>query len=197
MSSPVRADPQTGFGLMCGAVLASHSFDFNTLSGISTHDRWGFDTGFYVEAISGPLFSLSTELHYVQKGFSSSAPVTTAYQPEGTGESMTIRPRIDYLSFPVLVKARFATLAFAPYLIAGPRLDVLVGHSGLDYLYDHLKIIDIGASLGAGLAYSTDSTLGFLAEFRWSPSFTNIFDNGSLTVKNRSFEFLAGVRFGL
>jgi hypothetical protein len=47
------------------------------------------------------------------------------------------------------------------------------------------------------MAYSTDSRLGFLAEFRWSPSFTNILDNGHSTVTNRSFEILAGVRFGL
>lgn len=179
------------YGFKAGTVAATQSFDYSINVSIPTDNGWGIDVGGFVEFFHLPFFSLLTELHYTQKGFSTALMETTPAQPEGTGRYITIRPRTDYLSIPILAKLRFDNKPVTPYVFLGPRFDFLLStESSLDY-----SSTDVGATLGGGIQFSIISVPELLIEGRFSPSFRNVFQNQYLTVKNRSFEILVGATF--
>jgi hypothetical protein len=62
-------------------------------------------------------------------------------------------------------------------------------------VFDNLKKSDIGISTGVGIEIPIAASAGLLAEFRYSPSFSDAFRNSALTVRNRSFEILLGAQF--
>jgi hypothetical protein len=193
LPSLVQAQIFKGYGFKAGAVRASQSFDYTMNFSIPIENRWGLDVGAFAEWFQHPNFSLLTELHYVQKGYSLTVPITSAIYPEGTGEYYTYKPRLDYISIPVLAKVRYETDAVTPYVFAGPRFDFLLGKYetlSLDY-----SSTDIGITVGGGLQFSIMQSSQMLVEGRFSPSFANAFQNPNLTVKNKSFEILVGMSF--
>jgi hypothetical protein len=163
---------------------------------MTTDYRWGITGGVYVELLDVPLLSLVAEVQYTQKGMSFSLPVTTESQPFGTGQFMTLSPRVDYLSFPLLAKLRLLFPILTPYIIAGPRADLLVYKKGdgFDAVIDEFKSTDVGATVGVGVEVNTPLPVGLLAEVRYNASLTDSFKNEFLTVRNRSFDFLVGLR---
>jgi opacity protein-like surface antigen len=193
LPSLAQAQIFKGYGFKAGAVRASQSFDYTMNLSIPIENRWGLDVGAFAELFQHPNFSLLTELHYIQKGYSLTVPVTSALYPEGTGEYYTYNTRLDYLSVPVLAKVRYAMDAVTPYIIAGPRFDFLLGKYetlSLDY-----SSTDIGITVGGGVQFSVMPSSQMLVEGRFSPSFAHAFQNPNLTVKNKSFEILVGMSF--
>lgn len=197
LTSSTNAQFIRGYGLKFGAISATQTWDYKTSTKFSPERRWGIDAAGYIEVINLPYFRLLGELHYIQKGFSITLPVTTISQPDGTGEYITLKPRVDYLSVPILAKLRFDLGKVTPYLIAGPRFDFLISKNpdGFQSVLDNFKSKDIGISIGSGFEFSLKFIKSVLAEFRFSPSFSEAYSSNTLTVKNQSFEFLLGVRF--
>jgi hypothetical protein len=185
-----------GFGIKAGPVISRQSWDYKVPVDLPIEARWGLDAGVFIEAPDIPFVSVLGECHYTQKGFKITTTVTTAQSPEGSGK-MTSTPRVDYLSLPILLKLRLNLGMITPYIIAGPRFDLLVSKSSEGYglVYDHLKKNDVGASFGLGAELPAEIVAAFVAEIRYSPSFSKAYDNGVLIVKNQSLELLAGVRF--
>ena len=190
LTSSGEAQIIRSYGLKVGTIAASQFFDYNINVTNPTTTRWGFDGGGFVEFLNVPYFSLLAELSYVQRGYSSTLKVSTPAQPQGTGEYVTIRPRVDYVSLPLMAKVRFEAEEVIPYFMVGPRFDFLLGtnNSSLDY-----SPTDIGMTFGAGAQLSFFSPTQFLVEGRFSPSFTKAFEGRYLTVKNNSFEILIGM----
>jgi hypothetical protein len=186
-----------GYGVKVGAISATQTWDYNVDITIDAERRWGLDVGGYVELFDTPYLSLLGEVHYVQKGFTFTAIVSSINQPDGTGEYLTVRPRVDYLSLPLLIKLRFDMQVVSPYVIVGPRLDLLIAKDpqGFQAVLNEFKAIDVGLSLGAGAEVPTSFLSSVLLEFRYSPTFNTSFSNAFLTVRNQSFELLLGVRF--
>ncbi len=122
--------------------------------------------------------------------------ITTAADPTGIG-TMTTKPRLDYLSIPLMAKVRFGMGGMTPFIAAGPRYDLFVNREseGVGAVYDKLKNTDSGITVAAGMELSVPLLLGITAEARYSPSFDDIYHTELLAVKNKSFEFLLGVRF--
>ena len=102
------------YGIKVGAAAATQTFDYSINFSLPTENRWGLDIGGFAEFFQIPYFSLLTEVHYIQKGYSNTVQESTPAQPAGTGKSITIRPRLDYLSIPVLGKVRFETDVVTP-----------------------------------------------------------------------------------
>ena len=196
MAPESQAQFMRGFGLKVGAVSATQKWQYWSNSQLSTGPRWGVDAGVFVEALDIPFVSVLAELHYIQKGFTTTLPVTTAAQPDGTGEDITFKPRVDYLSLPILAKVRFEVGSFTPYVFAGPRVDFFLSNTddGFALVLDKFKKTDVGVSIGIGAEVPLSFVSYLLAEFRYSPSFTESFASGSLNVKNQSIELLLGVQ---
>jgi hypothetical protein len=184
------------YGIKLGAVSANQTWHYTSASDLTTDYRWGVTGGAYLELLDIPLLSLVAEIQYTQKGMAFSAPVTTETQPNSTGQFITMSPRVDYLSVPLLAKLRLPSSIITPYLIAGPRADVLVSKQGDGFsaVVDKFKSTDIGGTFGVGVELHTLLPVGLLAELRYNASFQDSFKNEFLTVRNRSFDFLLGLQ---
>lgn len=184
------------YGIKLGAVSANQTWHYTNTSDLTTDSRWGITGGLYLELLDVPFLSVVAEVQYTQKGMKFSAPITTESQPEGTGQFITISPRVDYLSLPLLGKLRLHSPVFTPYLIAGPRVDLLISKKGDVYglVIDRFKSTDVGGTVGIGVEIHTLLPVGLLAELRYNPSFRDSYNSEFLTVRNRSFDFLVGLQ---
>jgi hypothetical protein len=184
------------YGIKLGAVSASQTWHYTYTSDLTTGYRWGVTGGVYVELLDIPLLSFIAEIQYTQKGMTVTVPVTTESQPNGTGPFTTMSSRVDYLSVPLLAKLRLKSPLFTPYLIAGPRVDLLVSKrgDGFEAVVDKFESTDFGGTVGLGVELHTLFPVGLLAEFRYNSSFKDVFNNNLLTVRNHSFDFLLGMR---
>ncbi len=184
-----------GYGIKAGAALAGQDWSYSVPVGnVASQTRWGVHVGPFVEFLNIPVLSVLVEAHYVQKGFSEELLVTTESSPEGIG-TRTLSPRIDYLSVPLLAKARLDVGPVSPYVVAGPRFDILLSTKpdGYDAILNHIKSSDFGLTAGAGVEWAVTPSIRIGAEGRFSPGFQDVFNTPLLKVRNHSFEFLATI----
>jgi hypothetical protein len=195
-ASMTHAQLVRGYGIKLGTVAANQSWKYADTPELTTSERWGVTGGVYVELLDLPLVSVVGEIQYTKKGMTFSAPVTTELQPNGTGQFITQSPKVDYLSIPVLAKVRLPFPAISPYLIAGPRADLLLSKKGdgYDAVVDNFKTTEVGGTFGLGVEVHTLLPVGLLAEIRYNPSFRDAFKNEFLSVRNHSFDFLVGLQ---
>lgn len=172
-----------GYGIKGGVVLANQDISTGTES---DKNRIGFDVGLYIELVDLPVFSALFELHYIQKGIK--------------GETVKNNVSFNYLSFPILAKLSLQQSTVTPYLLVGPRLDVLVSK---DYSPPDLTVggetgilepedITFGFDIGLGME-TVLKPVKLLFEFRYSPDFTYATNDDLSKRKNHSFEFLIGI----
>jgi len=186
-------------GIKGGMVFAKHTFDYSINYSFITQYRPGIDIGIYTELFSQPILSGLAEIHYIQKGYKVKVAVTTEQNPEGNGQYITLTPRVDYLSVPVLLKVREEYKWINPYLYVGPHFDIKLAHSD-DYgasNFKELHTLDIGATFGAGIQFKLAKKLGILLEGRFNQPITSSVSNSFIKVKNYSFEILTGINFNL
>jgi len=184
-----------GYGVKVGLVAANQTWRYTFLPHLPTDNRWGFTSGIFLEAIDLPYLSVVAEVQYTQKGMNWTIPITTETQSDGTGEYVTRSPRVDYVSIPVLAKVRFSTPIAMLYILAGPRFDFLLykNADGFDPIVHKFENSDFGATLGFGVEREL-SHFSILAEIRSNPNLKDSFNNEFLTVRNRSWDFVVGVR---
>jgi opacity protein-like surface antigen len=197
---PVASSGQfiRAFGVKAGAALASQTWDYAaSYNDLSTESRWGIDAGIYVEWLTIPVFSVSSEVHYIQKGMKFSVLLTSEQSPEGWGEYRTFLPRVDYLSTLLLAKARLLDGEISPYIVVGPRVDFLLQDrgEGFELVLDKFRDTDVGVTIGAGVEVKSFNLLTLGAEFRYSPSLNDGYSSAFLNVRNSSLEFLLVVGF--
>ena len=183
-----------GYGFKSGISIANQDFTFTEDLHFDTKNRTGFDIGVYIEWFSVPFFGVLTEVHYIQKGMIDEIMGIDEYGNE-TG---TIRydNRVDYLTFPFLVRILFENKYMSPYLLIGPRFDFLLGYdSQHGVLYDEFKKVDIGGDIGIGVEINSTEPLTVLIEGRYSSDFTDACKTDYLRVKNKVFEILVGLEF--
>lgn len=180
-------------GLKIGAVAANETWT-GFASGVHTENRWGFTVDAFADVPFFNFFSAQGEVQYTQKG--TSFPQTILSPSGGQIQYRTVSPRIDYISIPLLAKFMVPLKSFTPYVLVGPRFDFLVGKApdGLGGIIDYYDNMDYGLTVGAGVEIDSLFPFGILAEFRYNPNSYNSYDNGGETVKNRSADFLVGVR---
>jgi hypothetical protein len=190
------------FGVKAGVAAATQDWDYGGAGSLPEWGvRWGINAGAFVEFLNHPWFTLQAEARYVQKGLSEEFVVTSAEGPEGLGK-MTLSPRVDYLVFPLMAKGRLELGGVAPYIIAGPSLNVLLGYSGAEFetVLKDFKRVEFGGTAGLGCEIALQGSVRMLAEVRYSPSFTDAYESDTpspvtLRVRNSAAEFLLGVAF--
>ncbi len=180
-------------GLKAGIASTNQNWAWPAQASVSANStsRLGVDVGAFVEWLDIPLFSVLTELHYIQKGSeaTTNVPITTAQFPDGTGQFLSYSTRINYCSVPLLAKLRMNWGVFSPYVIAGPRFDLYLSNDGTFPSHDFNKL-DVGGTLGIGVELPSVLPVQIGAELRYSPSFQDAYSVQSLTIRNRSLEIL-------
>ena len=168
--------------------------------------RSGFNIALFAEWLDNPFLSVLTQVEYAQRGF---APgfyrlVSLPDNPEvGRFEDVGVETRIDYLSAFVPLKVRYPIGAsLAPFALAGPRIDVLLGqyaetHEGT-FGPERFEIRDlsrtgIGLSAGAGITFGGLGKLALTLEARYNLDLTDASSSRGVEVKHNAFDVWLGV----
>jgi len=180
-------------GVKIGVCSATQSWEVNSKTTQGTHYRWGVDVGAFVEWFQLPVFSFSSEIHYIQKGLKYDIPVTSESDPNGTGEFIVVTPTLNYLSLPLLGKFRLDLPQAEVFLLLGPRFDFVLNRDGdevFDSQINQFDSFEFGGEIGIGL--HTRAFLGLTTglEVKFSPSFQEGYSDDFIAMRNRSFELL-------
>jgi hypothetical protein len=189
-----------GFGLKGGAVRAEQSWEY-TPSWLAENSYkssiWGFDIGAYTGLVSISDFTLQVEIHYTQKGKTTTVIETIlADNPQGYIDlgPREIKSRFHYLSMPVLIKFSPDLWVVRPFIAAGPSLEYLVSHPQSP-TYDQFNRAEIAGTISVGAELSLGFIHALSGEVRYTQELTNSFQNESVTVKTSTLAFLLGVSF--
>jgi opacity protein-like surface antigen len=180
-------------GVKAGAVAADQDWNYRFAGDLLVPGaRWGIDVGGYVEWLTHPILSISSEAHFIQKGFQSSVQIVSVESPAGTGMYITQKARVEYLSLPILAKFRVDLDGVTPYLVAGPRIDFKLNSSsdGFGIVLDDFRSSEIGMTFGLGAETRLHPAITLGVEARFSPNLQPGYESDLLKVYNRSFEFL-------
>ena len=186
------------FGIKVGLSLSNQSYDYD-IAGLELDrlNQYGFSAGTFLSHKIGFLSEIRFEVDFVQKGSGTDILITTPQYPDGL-ELFRFTDRINYVSVKVLATpSLLSTSAIAPYFIIGPRLDILAGYTtAISFIsLDELNSTVIGATIGVGIILNSKSSAPLLLEATYSPDFSNAYEKGVLTVKNNSFQLMAGFSF--
>jgi hypothetical protein len=185
----VAGQRTTAYGLKGGFTRATLDIEFADDFDLGQEYRVGLDAGIFLEWF-GPSIAFVNEVHFIRKGMMTEEVLTdTSGTVLGTAE---YTDRLDYLSFPLLARLAYGSGMVRGYLVAGPRIDLLVGFKTARYglLYTEFPPLCLGADVGVGLEIAD----WILLEARYSHDFTLAFEDSSEKIKNRSLQFLLGLR---
>ena len=200
IAAPAGAD--AGIIRKSGAKLAFTSagqdYELTFAPDNETERRFGVGAGAFIEWFDLPVFSLITQVEYLPRGMKQEFNVTGPDGPEILGTS-TIENRLDYISIPVLAKARLDLGSFSPYVLSGFRFDYLLGFESEDGVYDPLySRFDrsiLGCSVAAGVETGALLPVGLLAEIRYNFDLNDSYATDVLTVSNNAIDLWLGVTF--
>jgi hypothetical protein len=201
LSTAVQAQFIKSFGIKTGGTASYQKWEYSASSLINLPDpdtKNGFNIGAFVEFLHLPVFSLVTEVNYIEKGTQRDVYYTTIEDPDGNYKSTTFKERINYLNFTILGKARLDGKICTPYLIAGPKVDFEVSHSG-DLLIsssDDFSKTRFGLKAGAGTEIKLFG-INFLAEVLWDTDFGSLYKGGFLKITTSSIDFRGGFSIDL
>jgi hypothetical protein len=178
-------------GGQAGVNLANASANNSLSQSVNLNTRTGLGIGAFADIALDKMFSFSPEFMYMQKG---------------AGLNATVTDKLDYLEFPLLIKAKFGDDMFKPMLFAGPNLGFRVNakqDNGSGTSVDISSIvepIDFGLDFGGGAEYLLEKNgIGLQVTVRYSLGLTNVDKSGvpNVTWRNRGVQILAGVSFPL
>jgi hypothetical protein len=179
------------WGVKGGLSLASQEFDPLPAGIDDVQGRVGLYAAFYVVPLElGPV-RLVAELGYAQKGMTSVERGTRALRVDRGDERQD--NRLDYASLSVLAQLGLFGGPAKPYVAAGPRFDVLLGHDAQDFLesvYDGSKSVSLGADVAGGVRFAN-----LLLEARYSMDLGDSFQDPTFDVTNSTVLLLAGFEF--
>jgi hypothetical protein len=190
-AAPQVLSRSLSYGIKGGLALSNQNFDYTAIGDPDFDNYMGFEVGLFAEL---PLISKASAmagLNYTQRGLKVKA-LATGYA--GRLYTVESRSHLDYLSLWAALKVHLALGSGRTYLLAGPRLDMKIGsHGELSDLYDDFSGSVFGGTIGLGQEYSA-KVVTLLLEITYSIDFSDAYESAELTVKNRSFGFLVGVR---
>lgn len=179
-----------GYGIKAGVsssnVRSPDSFD--------TKRRTGFGLFAFMEWLGTSPLSIVTEAGYAQRGFATEQEGRDAQNnPTGT---FRFEDRFDYLSLAAHAKVRWPSAPLAPYVLGGPRLDILLGGDpdGEGSLASSYSSTAVGGTFGAGVEISRNLPVALFAEIRYSFDVTNSLPDVPRDAYNNAFDVILGLR---
>jgi Outer membrane protein beta-barrel domain len=195
-------------GIKAGVMSANQSWNYPSQYNLNFNfkDRSSFNIGFFAEWLNNDHISIISELFYVQKGFVDKetfgvidhVTFPSPVQPIIRDTVITWEPKIDYLSIPLMIKYRTDIGNISPYVIMGPRIDILL-HANSGGYYDvinNLTSVDYGINIGGGIESSILFGRIVGLEFQYNLSLRNVYEqNNLIIIINRSMQFLLFITF--
>ena len=201
-------------GADIGMNFANQSLSYAQPSGIPNSSRVGLTVGGIAELCISDLLYIQAEPRYIQKGMKETGFAITINDPNPVGYADLVF-KLDYLEIPVLVKAKFGTTDFKPFVFAGPNIGFLlsakrdlegydVEQVGLQKSFDakdNYKSLDVSLDLGGGGEYQLATKVSLLATARYSLGLTAVNNETNsapgTTIKSYGIQILIGALFNL
>jgi hypothetical protein len=180
---------ETGLGVEGGINIANVS----TTPSINLNSRTGFMIGGFADIGISRIAAIKPGVRYIVKGFT------------GSGNGLTISENLHYIEIPLLVKFRIPLNEVKPYFEAGPTLAIQLSASedqtfgtqaqtyDAGFLYES---IDFGLYFGSGVEFNLGNKISMFTGGGYSLGLSNT-SKSSTSIRNRGFQFTAGVKFGI
>jgi len=161
--------------------------------------RLGFNICFYIEMINNRYFNILTEVHYkLIKPYE-----YNSYKKQREKEMVVIweLERLDYLSFPLLIKIGYPLKHMRLYYIFGPRLDVFVdarclnSEGKISNPENEFGRFTFGFDFGGGINVFFYKIILISPEIRFSFDFTHSKGYYYPPGRNRAYLFMIGLGF--
>jgi hypothetical protein len=193
------AQPHLSIGVKVGATSSGVS---STVPQHSVKRRVGFGAFGYVDWALVPHLAVVGELGYAARGF-----VEEQEARDAQNLSLGIvhaKSRLDYLSTSITLRASYSTGAVSPYVIAGPRLDILMSRTAGTFDFeigsvespfaDLYESPAFGGIVGAGVDTGDLLAVPILLEVRYDFDVTDSL-TGGFEMSHNAFDILVGLRF--
>ena len=188
------------FGIKGGISLANQRFRITPIDyTIETEPLPGPVVSLFLEPFGGVHFSFQLDLSYGCKGSLTKVQGVTVNHLEQDRitllEGKMTRSRFRYLSISPGVRYRMGQGPLVPYVLAGPRLDLLLKYStDSDYPLEEQRVVVFGLSCGAGVEYSLQK-VGLFGELQYQPDFTAVTSEEPLLIRNHMLSLSFGIRW--
>ena len=195
---PALAEPALEFGAKAGLTFTTQDYEY---TGLPLEVDRGYATGltlaFFSEASFATGLSVRPEIMYVQKGNKLTFRETTEEYPEGTGRTIDVVERIDYLAIQPLLKAGLPLGTASVYALAGPRMDILVRTSSdmPSTIVENHEPVLFGATFGGGVQFPLSPVMSLCLEYYYFHDFDDAYRGDVVTVKNKASAVMVGVKF--
>lgn len=153
----------------------------------------------FSEFYRGRRLGLQADLAYVARGSKTSTQSVTVNHLDN--DRITVNKgdekisRFHYLSLSPLAYFRFGEGPFTPYLLLGPRFDLLVRYeTESDYPLEDQNDLIMGLSGGAGVEFNL-GRVGVLAELQFQPDLSPVTNKDPLLINNNCLLFSVGFRY--
>lgn len=140
-----------------------------------------------------------TNFAYTQKGYQTTIPETTDAMPDGTGRSIAYKASYYYASFSPIVHFKTDLKHWNPYVLVGPRLDILTKDVENGRKIQHLQGFNNniwGLTTGMGLARRIGNC-EITAEALYMQDFSRAFNNRNPAIRNVAYIFALGLKYDL
>ena len=186
------------FGIKGGLSYSDQSYKYDLSSFNSDRlKQTGITAGAFFSYDIWLLSGLRFEFNYVQKGSSIEILQTEEFGPAILGK-IKIVDRLDYLSLNILLTpGLYDNSTLAPYLVLGPRADILLNTSSEipSLVFDNLSPIIFGATAGLGISLALSNSTSLLIEGVYNYDFSFAYDKEILTIKNNAVLVTTGLTF--
>jgi hypothetical protein len=195
LSTRALAQPAVSFGFQGGLNFADASTSPNYES-ISS--RTGAMFGAQFEVALSDFLSIQPELFDIQKG--------AVFSGTTEGASGRSTWKIDYAELVILLKAKFGSTQFKPFVFAGPNIGIKTNAEAVvelgtlsetTDLKDKIESTDIALDFGIGGEYQMDSTAALVGSIRYSHGFSDINKDNTASWKSYGVQVVVGVKFSL
>ena len=169
-------------GVLSAHQTAIYQWDEDTYA-----SRWGFGGGAFLDASFNKSISILVELDYMQQGWYDDDVYYKKYS-------------MNVISFPIMLKLNAQAGKFTPYLVTGPRLDLILNLETPYNVFDNSEKLLYGITFGLGCERIVYKNYSVLAEVRYNYDLESMFRTMTVigegsTNYSRSLAFLAGVKF--
>lgn len=187
-------------GVKAGISLANQSHLIDVIDHtLETGPVAGPAVTFFSEFFRGKHLGLQADLSYLARGSKSSVESVTVNHLDN--DRITVNEgdekisRFHYLSLSPLAYYRFGGGRVTPYLLLGPRFDLLIKYeTESEYPLEDQNDLILGLSGGAGVEFSVGK-MGVLAELQFQPDLSPVTNRDPLLINNNSLVFCVGIRY--
>jgi len=198
----MQAQSPMSVGVKAGISISNQKVVFTLPEGdyrMETGSIAGPAASFFVELARGERWGIRLDAGYIPMGSSTTTESITVYHLENNriveNKGDLTRSIFHYLSLSPAVKYRPLPGRLSPYLLAGPRFDVLLDYNnGTDYPLDDQNKLIPGVSAGGGVEFMP-GRLGLFLEGLYLVGALPVTRTDPIHIRNRGGFLTIGLHF--